>query len=185
MDERYHFQSIRFVIRPPDMNDAHQIVDCVDDPEMAVHLARVPNPYTQKDARNWIKYAAKARQKGHEYAFLVTRGTQVIGSVGFNRAVADAWELGYWVRKSWWSKGVATEAARALMDWGRTTLNAEHFVAGHFKDNPASGRVLIKLGFACVGEREMFGLARGQKAPALRYVHGKTPAEYALQAEPH
>lgn len=186
MQSQDSFRSVRFLMRSLEASDAPEIVDCINDFEMARNLARVPHPYTLKDAKSWIKYTAKARARGNEYAFLITVPDQgVIGSVGFNHSVADAWEIGYWVRQEWWARGVATEAASALIEWGRGALSAEKFIAGHFADNPASGRVLTKLGFRLVGENEMSGLARGEKGRALRYAYKGTPAELALQAASH
>ncbi|NQY15562.1 MAG: GNAT family N-acetyltransferase, partial [Henriciella sp.] len=70
-------------------------------------------------------------------------------------------EQGYWVDKAVQRKGVATEAARALLAWGEATFGVTQFIAGHFQDNPASGRVLEKLGCERVGEKQLYSLARG------------------------
>ena len=175
MGGSFEFKSERFLMRPPEAKDARQIACCVNDIEMARNLARLPHPYAPKDALSWIEYAEKARAQGSEYAFVITHAEAgVIGSVGFNRTRGAAWEIGYWVDKAVQRKGVATEAAQALLNWGEQTFGVTQFVAGHFQDNPASGRVLEKLGFERVGEKPLFSLARGGKAPAWRYSLGAT-----------
>ena len=170
MGGSFEFKSERFFMRPPKDKDARQIACCVNDKEMARNLARLPHPYAPLDALDWISYAKQAREAGTEYAFVITHAEAgVIGSVGFNRTSGDVWEIGYWVDKAVQGKGVATEAAQALLAWGEREFGVTRFAAGHFQDNPASGRVLEKLGFVRVGEKMMFSSARGGKDPAWRY----------------
>lgn len=166
----FEFKSERFLMRPPRAKDARQIACCMNDKDMARNLARLPHPYAPKDALTWIEYADKAREQGNEYAFVITHAEAgVIGSAGFNRTDGEAWEIGYWVDKAVQGKGVATEAALALMQWGHKKFGVTKFVAGHFQDNPASGRVLEKLGFKRVGEKQLFSRARGGEDAAWRY----------------
>jgi RimJ/RimL family protein N-acetyltransferase len=56
-------------------------------------------------------------------------------------------ELGYWIAKAHWNRGYASEAGRRMIEIGRTELQLQRLFAGYFVDNPASGRVLHKLGF--------------------------------------
>jgi len=177
MGPPFEFKSDRFLMRAPRAKDARQIACCVNDADMARNLARLPHPYAPSDALDWIAYAEKARTEGSEYAFVITHAEAgVIGSVGFNRTIGPAWEIGYWVDRAVQGKGVATEAAAALINWGDQRFGVNQFVAGHFKDNPASGRVLEKLGFERVGEKLLYSLARGRKDPAWRYALGADPA---------
>lgn len=169
-------------MRPPEAKDARQIACCVNDMAMARNLARLPHPYAPTDALDWIAYADNARAQGSEYAFVITHEEAgVIGSVGFNRTQGDTWEIGYWVDKAVQGKGVATEAARALLAWGEREFGVTKFIAGHFQDNPASGRVLEKLGFRRVGEKQLYSLARGGKDLAWRYALGAS-SEVAMGA---
>jgi RimJ/RimL family protein N-acetyltransferase len=92
-------------------------------------------------------------------------GTRLVGSVGLSRD-GDKVELGYWIGRPYWGQGYATEAARALLSLAKV-LGHRRLVAGHFVDNPASGRVLRKLGFCPTGVvRKRFSLGRGHEAPA-------------------
>lgn len=176
MGGSFEFKSERFLMRPPESKDARQIACCVNHVGVARNLARLPHPYSVADAEDWIAYADKARAQGTEYAFVITHEEAgVIGSVGFNRATGDAWEIGYWVDPAVHGKGVATEAAGALLEWGAREFGVTRFIAGHFQDNPASGRVLEKLGFERVGEKQLYSAARGGRHPAWRYALGATP----------
>jgi RimJ/RimL family protein N-acetyltransferase len=74
--------------------------------------------------------------------------------------------MGYWIARSHWSRGIATEACAALVDIART-LGLEQLEGSHFLDNPASARVLEKLGFEPVGiVVPRMSCARGAEAPA-------------------
>jgi RimJ/RimL family protein N-acetyltransferase len=87
-------------------------------------------------------------------------------------------ELGYWIGVPHWSRGYATEAARAALHYGFETLQLERIFASHFRHNPASGRVLKKLGMRHEGclrahilkwgefvDLEAYGLLRSEFIP--------------------
>ena len=176
MTGSFEFKSERFLMRPPVAKDARQNACCVNYESMARNLARLPHPYTPDDALDWVAYTEKARAQETEYAFVIThQEAGTIGSVGFNRTSGDAWEIGYWVDRAVQGKGVATEAAAALLAWGEQQFGVTQFTAGHFKDNPASGRVLDKLGFQRVGEKLLYSMARGGKDEAWRYTLKTVP----------
>jgi RimJ/RimL family protein N-acetyltransferase len=74
--------------------------------------------------------------------------------------------MGYWIARQHWGRGFATEAAEALIDIART-LGLASLEGSHFIDNPASGRVLEKLGFEPLGIiAPRLSCARGEEAPA-------------------
>jgi RimJ/RimL family protein N-acetyltransferase len=56
-------------------------------------------------------------------------------------------ELGYWISKNHWNRGYASEAGRQMLAIATAELKLTRLIAGHFIDNPASARVLEKLGF--------------------------------------
>ena len=69
--------------------------------------------------------------------------------------------VGYWLGRPFWGKGYATEAGRRAVKFAFETLNADTLNAGWFHDNPASDRVLEKLGFQPAGEEERTSISRG------------------------
>jgi RimJ/RimL family protein N-acetyltransferase len=90
----------------------------------------------------------------------------MIGSCGLGRRASGAVELGYWISRAHWGRGFATEASRALIDIARA-LGIARLEASHFIDNPASARVLDKLGFESTGIiAPRMNCARGEEAPA-------------------
>ncbi len=75
-------------------------------------------------------------------------------------------ELGYWVDRPYWGLGYATEAGRAVVEMAFEGLRLESLDAGHYLDNPASARVLAKLGFRPTGRiADLHSEARGRAAP--------------------
>lgn len=175
----------RLLLRPPFMEDAPQIAERIGVRDVAWNLGRAPFPYKVSDAEDWLERIPKGWHDDTAYILLITRPEEgVIGCVGLDLKPMDVWELGYWVGRDWWGEGYVTEAAAAILDWAENSIGIGRFAAGHFTDNPSSGRVLEKLGFTAVGETELFGLARGQKSPCTRYTKGAEPG-LALKLAAH
>src|SRR5205085_8211638 len=74
----------------------------------------------------------------------------LVGACGLGRRPSGSVELGYWIARPFWGRDLATEACSALVDIART-LGLLSLEGSHFVDNPASGRVLEKLGFKPLG----------------------------------
>jgi len=175
----------RLTMRPFEETDARRIAYLAGDYDVAKMCSRVPHPYTMANAYDFIGWISKSRENGRELSFAVTAPIDgLIGACGVSRVGDDTdgvFELGYWFGKPYWGLGYASEAARAVMGWAREELGATGFAAGHFADNPASGHVLRKLGFAPAGNQNLFGLARQTSSPAMRYVwpEGASPVSLA------
>ena len=152
----------RLLLRPPEEADIPMLLPLIGDFEVARNLSRVPYPYTQVHAEEFVQLAAQQRQQGSDYHFMITLKSDgtLLGGCGLH-GNEDAIEFGYWLGKRFWGNGFATEAARALVDFAFRTLNAACLVAGWFHDNPASGRVLDKLGCTPSGVEQRDCLARG------------------------
>lgn len=134
-------------------------------------LARAPWPYALGDAQVFLQ-----QPRGPEVAnFLVfddPGGTpRLVGGIGIDAPdEAGASEFGYWFTPEAWGRGYATEAGRAVIEIARHALGLKRLHAGHFLDNPASGRVLEKLCFRPTGRIvPQFSAARGGEAPSARY----------------
>lgn len=175
----------RLTLRPPLPEDVSQIAERIGVKDVAWNLGRAPYPYQVSDAEEWIERIPQGWVLDTGYILVLTRPSEgVIGCVGLDRKPMDIWEVGYWLGKPWWGRGYITEAATALMEWAERDMGIEQFASGHFADNPASGRVLMKLGFEPVGETELFGRARGKKSLAVRYAKGTDP-DLALRLAAH
>ena len=161
-------RSERLFLRPGWPEDWQELLAGIGDEAVVRNLAKAPWPYTADDARNFAGRPQDARLP-HFFVTLPSSSApaRIIGSVGLGRNEDDAVELGYWIARDHWGRGFATEAARAVLRLART-LGHRLVTAGHFTDNPASGRVLSKIGFKPTGElRSRYCLSRGEKVPAV------------------
>lgn len=161
-------QTPRFLLRRIETTDAPAFARACNDPLIARNTARIPHPYSLDDAISFVAMIGDAFDKGEEYAFAVTEKEELVACCGVS-VKPDHVELGYWVGAQARGRGVATEAARAVAHFAFEKLGAPTLQAGHFTDNPASGRVLEKIGFRYTGERVMqFSLGRGGEAESFR-----------------
>ena len=98
----------------------------------------------------------------------------LLGTVGFHNADHrnDKAEIGYWLAPPFWGQGLATEAGHALVSWLEESCGAKQFTSGYFADNPASGRVLEKLGFRKSHNAPLFCLGRGRDVDHVFMVRG-------------
>lgn len=140
----------RLLLRPSWPEDARELHQAIADEGIVRNLARAPWPYTAEDA---VRFATQEHDE-HFPAFLLmlrTNGApRLIGACGIGNLDGEA-ELGYWIGRPYWGLGFATEASRAVVEIART-IGHKKLVASHFTDNPASGKVLRKLGFHSTGK---------------------------------
>ena len=156
----------RLLLRPAWPEDADALCNGIADHGVVRNLATAPWPYRPSDAREFIARA----QDPMAPRFLMTLpgadGSRVIGAVGLGKTETGV-ELGYWIARPYWGRGYATEAARGVIEIARL-LGHDGLEAGHFVDNPASGRVLRKLGFRPTGKVvPRFSCGRGEEADCV------------------
>ena len=159
----------RLLLRPGWAEDAPALARAIADEQIVRNLATAPWPYALKDAEAFL---ASPRDPVMP-SFLITERTdgepRIVGACGLGRRPSGAVELGYWIARPHWGKGFATEAGRALIDIART-LKLSRLEGSHFVDNPASGRVLEKLGFVPTGlSAARYSCARGAEAVSKLY----------------
>ncbi|MBS0384486.1 MAG: GNAT family N-acetyltransferase [Proteobacteria bacterium] len=157
----------RLKLRPIAMSDAPRIARFCDDPGVGRMLAMTPLPYLEAAAEGWIMTLKARAPLERECVFAVERaGEGLIGVVGAHRGERDEVEIGYWFGRPYWGRGFGSEAVCAFVAQAQAL---GPLAAGHFVDNPASGRVLEKVGFAYTGEtRRMFSMGRGESVDCLR-----------------
>jgi RimJ/RimL family protein N-acetyltransferase len=162
-------RSERLFLRPAFPEDAAAILAGIGEEAVVRNLASAPWPYGLEDAR---EFAARTQDPRLPHFLVTLPGHGVIGSAGIGAHPEQPGgppELGYWIARAHWGQGFATEAARAVLRIART-LGHTRLVAGHFTDNPASGRVLRKLGFVPTGRNSMRHCrARGTAVESVEY----------------
>jgi RimJ/RimL family protein N-acetyltransferase len=156
----------RLLLRAPALGDARAIAELAGDYEVASMTGTIPHPYSEEMAVDWIE-SLEAGEEG--VAFAVDLGGDLIGCVGYRATEKDHAEMGYWIGKPYWGRGYATEAARALILYAFASERFDFLTVGHFKENPASARVIAKLGFEASGEVLRDCAARNAKSRCLTY----------------
>jgi ribosomal-protein-alanine N-acetyltransferase len=139
----------RFRLRPFVPADAADVTRIVGDRELASGTLNIPHPYEPGMAEAWIATHADGVHRQSPVVFAVTERESgaLVGAVGLMLEPAHhRAELGYWVARDAWGRGVCTEAARAVIRYGFNVLGLERIHAHHFSRNPSSGRVMQKLG---------------------------------------
>ena len=168
----WRLETKRLLLRVPATFDVPEIVALAGDYDVAKNLSRVPHPYSDAHARDWIEQSAEKRLRGTDFVFAITNKQDgaYMGSCGLHKRDGENFEFGYWLGKPFWGQGFATEAARRLIAFAFMDLALETVVAGYFHDNPASGHVLEKLGSVADGSDQRDCLARGHAVDCHKVV---------------
>lgn len=150
----------RLQLRPIATEDAPSVAQLAGRREIADTTISVPHPYSVEEARVWIATRSVKENPPTQAVFAVTLKPegQLIGTVGLreiDREHGKA-ELGIWIGVDWWGRGFATEAIPAVLKYGFTELNLNRIQAHHMVRNPASGRVLEKIGMRREGLLRQF-----------------------------
>lgn len=156
----------RLTLRPLALSDAPRLAHLTSDPAVArmVSMIPCPSPVVAMEGFILIMQAREPLRKDHVFAIDLP-GVGAIGCVGAHDRGERGFEIGYYLGRDFWGQGFATEAASAVCAH-MAALGVKQLEAGHFVDNPASGRVLEKVGFEATGEIvPRFSVARGAKAP--------------------
>jgi len=160
-------RSERLFLRPGWPEDWEGLLRGIADEGIVRNLAKAPWPYGPEQARAYAGVPQDTRAP-HFLVTLPSNG-EIIGSVGLGRQDDGQVELGYWIARPHWGRGYAPEAGRAVLSLAKT-LGHRRVVAGHFVDNPASGRVLAKIGFRPTGRvLPKFSCARGREVESVEY----------------
>jgi RimJ/RimL family protein N-acetyltransferase len=159
----------RLTLRPGWPEDAPAVARAIGHEEVVRMLAKAPWPFRVADAEAFL-----SRQRpSDEASFLILSHEgdypRPIGGISL-APDAEGHELGYWLTPDAWGRGYATEAGQAVVSIARHALGLKRLHSGHFTDNPASGRVLEKLGFRATGQiRGRYSAGRGGIAPCRQF----------------
>lgn len=145
------------ILRPHTLDDAKELQRLIGDRAVADTMgSNIPYPYEDGMAEEWISHRQESFEKWQDvqYAITLRPGGDLIGGIGLrmDKPNENA-ELGYYIGKPYWNQGYCTEAARAVVRYGFETLALHRIFANHMTRNPASGRVMQKIGMKQEGHR--------------------------------
>jgi RimJ/RimL family protein N-acetyltransferase len=159
MERQPTFETQRLILRPFTIEDAPIIQHLAGAREIAATTLTIPHPYQDGMAEQWISSHQEKYEEGElNFAVVIREEMLLCGAIalGVNKVNVNA-GLGYWIGVPYWGKGYCTEAAKVVVDYGFKALNLHHIHAVHLECNPASGRVMQKLGMTYEGcSREHF-----------------------------
>jgi len=155
----------RLVLRAPGAQDVTRIAALANDHDIARMTKRMPHPFGVDDAESFV-LAVAAQDPARAATFVIEHeDLGPVGVIGLFEGDDRVPEAGYWIGREFWGRGLATEALEGALVWASRKWKRRALVAGHFSDNPASGRVLEKAGFLYTGEtRKAFSRARAADA---------------------
>lgn len=150
----------RLILRPFAPTDAPVVERLAGAFAVANTTLNIPHPYPPGAAARWIATHDEEYREGAAviWAIVIHGSDEPSGAIGLaiNQRHAHA-ELGYWLGEPYWGQGYTTEAATAVLAYGFTHLKLHRILARHFGRNPASGRVMQKIGMTYEGcQREHF-----------------------------
>lgn len=154
----------RLVLRALEDSDAPELAHLAGDWEVARMTARIPFPYSEALAREWMETLGP-----DEFVRVVTFQGTLVGAVGYVPNDDGSAEIGYWIGRPWWGQGFASEAAAALVRYCFAKAGFKRLTCCHFDDNAASARVIQKLGFRPNGDSSAWSDARQAEFPARCY----------------
>lgn len=157
-------------LRPWKKSDVAALVLHANDRDVWRNLRdRFPHPYRDSDARDWIRQAAASERSVN---LAIERDGEAIGGIGLERGIdvhRRTAEIGYWIARPYWGRGIATEAVVGMTAYAFESHDLARLQAFVYEWNPASARVLEKAGYRLEGRLEKSVTKDGRTIDSLLY----------------
>lgn len=160
-----------FTLRPFRKGDVKSLQKNINHKEIYRYTLRIPYPYTINDAKGWIALNLKLskKKKKEEINFAIDINNEVAGGIGLRDIKAHKAEIGYWLGKKYWNKGIMTKAVRLITDYAFKELRLCRVYAAIAPQNKASARVLIKSGYEIEGLLRKNEIKDGEICDSVMY----------------
>jgi len=159
----------RLILRPLRYSDADAIETYLRDVDVAVMTARIPHPYPQGGAQAFLEKAIAGNENGQNLACAIVlkeNEDNLIGCIGVENLTGCEPEIGYWLGKPYWGRGLMTEALESIARIAFLQHSVSALYAGTFLHNVASKKVLLKCGFIETGKGTCNSPAREEQIVA-------------------
>ena len=172
MNKMPTLETRRLLLRPFKKSDANEVQKLAGDKDVAKTTLNIPYPYEDGVAENWISSHKKNYKEGNSLTLAITdkNSGYLIGAISltinqrFNRA-----EMGYWIGKEYWNNGYCTEAGLKMTEFGFVNIELHKVYATHMKENPASGKVMQKIGMKKEGILREHAIKWGEYKDLVQY----------------
>jgi RimJ/RimL family protein N-acetyltransferase len=148
-------------------SDKGAFIKHLNDKDIYNRTLRIPFPYTEAHAEEWLALVRKStKQNGQPVSWAIRNEMDyLIGGIGFNGLVlgkSHVAEIGYWLAKPYWGRGIMTAVVQRVCQHAFGAFGLAKITAHVFAYNPASARVLEKCGFREEGFLRKHYLKDGQ-----------------------
>ncbi len=174
----------RLKLREIRYSDAEAIEQYVSDKDVAGMTARIPHPYPKGEALAHLKREMPDIEKGQNLVrAIVLEGNEndLIGAISIENLTGCEPEVGYWLGKPFWGRGLMTEALRLVVDIAFKQFSVRALYARTHLHNKGSMKVLLKAGFLETGEGTCNSPAREEKIVAAKLFELQRASWFGLQ----
>lgn len=142
-----------FELRRYKKGDEKKLAENINDKSVSRYTLRIPFPYSLSDAKSWIRHCSSEDKKKEfkELNLAIIIKGEVAGGISFFNLEGHKAEIGYWLAKKYWNRGVMTKAVEVVSRFGFYGLKLNRIYAPVFYQNNASAKVLENNGFALEG----------------------------------
>lgn len=162
-----------FILRPYRKGDEPSLIKNISDRHIYRNTCSIPYPYTRKNAMEFIK-SNKFPDAGKKMInFAIDMGGNVIGGICFREMKLHRAEIGYWLGKKYWNRGIMGEALKLATDFGFKKLRLRRIYAIVFCRNKASARILKKNRYKMEGVMRKYTLKDGKLIDAMIFAKVK------------
>lgn len=143
----------RLVLRKMKVTDTDDMFEYAKLQKTTKYLTWRPHK-SREYTKEYLEYLGTRYKTGDFYDWAITLDGKMIGTCGFTRFEPqnDLVEIGYVVNPEYWGQGIATEAAKKVIEFGFRVLGVHRIEAKYMAGNTASRRVMEKLGMRYEGE---------------------------------
>eukprot|EP00461_Guttulinopsis_vulgaris_P009664 UN09735 len=163
-------ETSRLILRLPHYDDVPAMVDVYNNKMMYETTLSLPYPYTEEHARGFIEFCRNKADTLTHFAVIDKQTGEFLGGVSFGITPKHQQaEVAWSIAEKHWGKGYCTEAAQALIDYGFTHKSLIKIFGRHFTNNPASGRVMMKIGMKHEGVLRSHVIKEGEAHDLYMY----------------
>jgi [ribosomal protein S5]-alanine N-acetyltransferase len=158
--------------RPQQVADAQAFMDILNHPDFIYFPVKVAKV---EDEIAYLQAVQVKSAQGLSYDFSILDGDKVIGAIGIKIDQHRKYigEIGYFVARDYWGRGVATQAVRWIEQWAFSTLKISRIEILMQPENKASEQVAIKTGYKLEGLLKN-AIPTGNQTLVDAYIYAKT-----------
>lgn len=162
---------MKVTIRKIRLSDAENFARCISNKDIIKQITGIPYPCSISNAKKYIQNNIQNFKAKKSYSFCILADRKFAGEVILENPddTKKIYEIGYFIGRDFWGRGIATEAVKQLVKFGFKELKLKRIWAGTYSTNPASGKVLEKAGFKLEGIKTKSDFWQGKYVDCLMW----------------